>query len=361
MLLWLSLGGAAGGTSNNSNIIELATDGTNVYWYNSWAGYVGLANIASVNTAIQNNTTPTDDPYYINTGNSGNNNPYGIATSLTPKYLYWVSTTGGTIGRDESITTTPNLDVPVMTLSGINGAALFEDANDNISAFSVQNASDTDTLFNVDTKDTAVDVDASLIDQGGLTITGFGTTGSGGAPSSVSASYNSGGGSSTYQYEYAVSAVNYSNYSASACATGGMPTYATTATGVAYSDTTDWNTGTDTTITWSNVPGASGYCIYRVASTKGFVVNSPTYGNETGLIGYVSAATYSANPNANLPPFTWYDYGQSTSNTTTIIPPSVDSSGELDATGIDLFQNATNSASAFEIQASATSGGAFII
>jgi fibronectin-binding autotransporter adhesin len=209
---------------------------------------------------------------------------------------------GGTLGVTGNTTLTGNLTA--------NGAVKLQDATSSTTAFQIQNAADSTVLLSADTTNTKLSVTGQLAVTGGLSTVGLT------APSAPTVTNV--GTQGTAHYTYAIAAVNANGGSTLAANT------TQTTTGNATLNGTNYNQ-----ITWTGVAGASSYNIYRTAVSGG----SPS---TVGLIGNVSATST----------LTFNDTGLAE----TAAKPTVDTSGQLTATGTALFENAVNSATAFQVQ-----------
>jgi virginiamycin B lyase len=200
----------------------------------------------------------------------------------------------------------------------ITSPSIFQNQSDSTSAFQIQNAGLTTMLLNADTATTKLSVTGQLAVTGGLSTTGLAV------PSAPTVTPTGTTGSTNYSY--AISALN---------ANGGS-TLVSTATQTTTGNAT-LTGGNFNAITWTSVPGASSYNIYRTASS-----GTPS---TTGLIGNVlvtSALTFSDTGIA----------GGAAQGT-------IDNSGQLVATGTVLFKNAANSTAAFQVQNAAGSTTVF--
>ena len=329
--------------SMNSNGTIGAWTSTNASYYAkwgsdtvTWGGYIynfggtstaggscGAASVTQQSTQINSDGTvntpwaPTTNPYpaYLATSVAYNNYVYRIggSTSSTAPSTGLSTVQFASINGNQG-TGTGNGNVNFT----VNGNALVQTANGNSStAFQVQNALSVNVL-GVDTTSSNVSVTGQFSVTGGVNISGISTPA---APSVSSSGTNNG---SFYSYE--VSAVNaYGNYT-SASGAGTTPSGASTLT-----------TSNFSVITWAGVPGAAKYYIYRVLNG--------------GSLGYIAAV--SANNNSNS--YSFNDTGLTATFTNGAVSsgvpaPATDTSGQLSATGTALFQNATNSTTAFEIQ-----------
>jgi hypothetical protein len=198
---------------------------------------------------------------------------------------------------------------------GATGNTLVQPSTNSTTAFQIQNAAGSTTLLAANTSTTQISVTGQLAVTGGISTVGLTV------PSAPTVA-NIGTSGSTH-YTYAVSALNANGGSTLDSATTQTTGGNATLSGTNYNQ-----------ITWTGVTGASSYNIYRTASS-----GTPS---TTGLIGNVSAtSTLSFN-----------DTGIAGGAAV----PTVDNSGQLDATGTVLLKNAVNSTTAFQIQnASGTS------
>jgi hypothetical protein len=127
-------------SSAGSNMRGLAVDSTYIYWGNNGGTTVGRALLGG---SSPNNSFIT-----------GGDTPYGVAVDSS--HVYWVNQSPtNTIGR-MTFGITPNTPVTVASLSGVNGAALFQNATDSATAFQIQNQAGTSNLLIADTTNSRI-------------------------------------------------------------------------------------------------------------------------------------------------------------------------------------------------------------
>jgi hypothetical protein len=319
-----------GGTSTNPDGSTYTTDYVFVPIENSVGS--GLGDTIAV---LQNNESTkaiTSSTTNLLSSSPTLNRSASLYLSYGNGFLYWLPNASSTpqqiIGRIAPVGSN-NTPQTVATVDSAYGGLHLTNAIDNTNAFTVQNASLTTNVFNVDTLNTQVNIAGTLQAAGGFSLSGLSTPA---APTVVKT------GSGATSYTYAVSAVN---------AAGGVTPVSATSTAVTNAASLVAGTNFNA-ISWTPVSGAAKYDVYRCS------------GGTTGVISVYSAASFydSTNNNAfssglasNL---TVNDTGQSlvsgfstvACNATTL---AQDSSGAFSSTGTALFQNAVNSTAAFQI------------
>ena len=180
-----------GSGANNSFIttgnapVKVAVDSTHIYWTNKLDNTIGRATLdgSNVNNSfITGANTPRGIAvnstyiYWANNGNgsigranldgSGVNQSFTTGTSgpdgmtLDSANVYWANYNGGsgtTIGRLNFGNAVNSLST-VASLSGVNGAATFQNAADSTNAFQIQNAAGTSNLLVADTADSRIGI-----------------------------------------------------------------------------------------------------------------------------------------------------------------------------------------------------------
>ena len=156
------------GTSANQSFITTGTnpdgvtvDSASVYWENRSAGTIGRANL--------DGSSPNQS--FI----TGANSPSGVVVAAG--YIYWTNNGSNTIGR-MNLSSGLNTLLTVAAISGVNGAALFQNVADSTTGFQIQNAAGTSNLFVADTSNTRIGLGAtpanSLLTVGTNTTTAAG-------------------------------------------------------------------------------------------------------------------------------------------------------------------------------------------
>ncbi len=150
---------ATGGVSSG---ISFDTTSSQMYWTNSsstlqsvaTASYTFSAPSTFAITPATTNTTFVNEGSIGSGGDGYNGGPWGVAA--TPTAIYWANSTNTTIGI-KRIGGAANPPVTVASLSGINGAASFQNSVNSSNGFLVQNASvnGNASLLNVDTSTTS--------------------------------------------------------------------------------------------------------------------------------------------------------------------------------------------------------------
>jgi hypothetical protein len=300
------------------------TDGANTA-----VGYDALQNLSIsglastiVDTALGYNALQADISGYNDTALGGNaldlnssgfnNTAIGIGSGSTTTtgnndtFIGYDSlANSGTVANSTAVGTnsevSQNASLVLGCVDGVNGCS-------TTTTIGVDNTAPSFTL------DVAGDIHSvgTVIAGGGATINGLSTP--------AAPTITQGGTAGTTSYSYAIAALNRSGGSTL------VSTATTTTTGNATLSVTNFNK-----VTWTPVTGVYQYKIYRTASS-----GTPS---STGLIGTVTSTESTVST-------TFSDTGIAGSTAV----PTVNTSGQLTATGTALFENATNSAFALQVQ-----------
>ena len=303
----------------------------------------GATTLSGTNYNLITITTPVAGAYAYDvyrtvttgTGNSGTTGLVGTINAYQPSLT--IQDTGASLTG-----AAPTQDTSGQLLSSgqfvANGPVQAENTTNSTTAFQIQNAGAATTLFNVDTTNSKIAVNGQLNITGGLSTAGLG------APSTATATYTF--ATSTFHYQYAVSAVN---------ANGGQ-TLATT-TNLIADGPASLSGSKFITITWSAVPGASSYNVYRVVNTG----SSPS---NTGYLGTVAASATLMFGDTGI---TATAPGVPTQDTSAQFvaggPAKFTGSGDgstVAGSGV-LIQNTADSTNAFEIQNQAGTSNIFTV
>jgi hypothetical protein len=316
----ITQGGTAGTTHYSYAIAAVNVNGGSTLLSTATTTTTGNATLNSTNFNKVTWTAVTGVFQYkvYRTASSGSPSSTGLIGTVTgPQGA--VSTTFSDTGI-AGTTAAPTVDTSGQLTT--TGTVLFQNAADSTTSFQVQNAESTTTLLDADTLDSQIAVTGQLAVTGGFNIGGLTVPN---APVITQS-----GTAGTTHYTYAVAAVNNNGGSTLASAT------TTTTTGNATLTTSNFNI-----ITWTNVPGASQYYIYRTASS-----GSPATTGWIGIVNQSNTATGTFSDTGKAP-----NFGATT--------PTQDNSGQLMANGTAIFQNTANSTSAFQIQNSAGTSNLF--
>jgi hypothetical protein len=292
------------GTSINNSFVTgvsiprgVAVNGSNIFWVNGGTNTIGEANL--------NGSSPSQT-FVTNAGNQ----LIGIAASSSN--IYWGDETYGNISAigQATLGTTAGTPITVLSLAGASGAALFQNAANSTSAFEIQNQTGTSNLFDADTTDTRIGIGTTTpsqtLDVAGTTLlqtTTNSTTGfqiQNAAGTALLTEDTTTGNLTVSQGNFTVgtSLANPSAPTLTTATTGGSlaaNTYAyqvaaTNASGTSaavrsnpVSITTTGSTSVNT-LTWTAVPGATGYVVYRQMGSSNIGWDSNTVSSSTTSI-----------------------------------------------------------------------------